>query len=262
MQRHVRTVLNAILPMFLRHLLKRFAMLFIPSLRHLDMRFRLECLQRLGFEPSVILDVGMARGDWTKLAADIWPDARIHGFEPNSAWHSQLESLCAQSKQLSFSKCFLGAESKEAHYVDRGTQTSLYYQRQEGQDLQIADVMTLDDLVTGCAVPQPDFIKMDVQGNELNVIKGAHKTLSNCEAALMEVSFLEFLPGVPLVSDIVIAMGEEGFAWYDVAGILRRSADDALFQMDVLFVRTDSPLGMRSREMLEPDVNQHRNVRF
>jgi uncharacterized membrane-anchored protein YjiN (DUF445 family) len=56
------------------------------------------------------------------------------------------------------------------------------------------------------------------------------------------VSYFRFDPGTPLVDEVIAFMKERGFQWYDVMGILRRPSDDALAQMDLLFVRADHPL--------------------
>jgi hypothetical protein len=37
-------------------------------------------------------------------------------------------------------------------------------------------------------------------------------------------------------------MDANGFFWYDILGLLRRQSDDAMAQMDFLFLRRDHPL--------------------
>src|SRR5690242_19187214 len=84
-------ILNRILPMGLRSMLRRAALSCIPSMRHLDMPRRLAHLKAVGFSPRVIFDVGAATGEWARLAARVWPDARIVGFEPNASNAADLE---------------------------------------------------------------------------------------------------------------------------------------------------------------------------
>ncbi len=100
----------------------------------------------------------------------------------------------------------------------------------------------MDDLVDSGQMSIPTLLKMDVQGYELEVLKGAERTLESVEAVLAEVSFYPFADGLPTVEEIIIWLREHGFAWYDVMGILRYQPEDYLGHLDLMFVRTDHPL--------------------
>ena len=82
MTRAVHNVLNRFIPSRVREVLRRSALLTIPSMRHLDMGFRLANLAGQGFTPRVIHDIGASSGDWAE-----WRRAcgrtHNHGFEPN-----------------------------------------------------------------------------------------------------------------------------------------------------------------------------------
>jgi hypothetical protein len=58
----------------------------------------------------------------------------------------------------------------------------------------------------------------------------------------MEVSVYHLSPEMPLVLDVLNYMDANGFFWYDILGLLRRQSDDAMAQMDFLFLRRDHPL--------------------
>jgi hypothetical protein len=86
-----------------------------------------------------------------------------------------------------------------------------------------------------------DFLKLDVQGYELDVLKGGEHVLSQSEAVLLEASLVPTNAGAPLVSDVVRFMDERGFRLVDVCGEIRRR-DGVLWQVDLLFLRTTSRL--------------------
>lgn len=48
--------------------------------------------------------------------------------------------------------------------------------------------------------------------------------------------------GAPLFPEVVDFMRDAGFALYDFGGSYRRETDHALFQIDVVFAKKDSPL--------------------
>jgi len=48
-----------------------------------------------------------------------------------------------------------------------------------------------------------DFIKLDVQGAELDILNGGEKTIKNTEHVLIEVSLVEYNQGAPLIDKII-----------------------------------------------------------
>ena len=234
--------LNRVLPMSLRQGLRRLAIMGIPTMRHLDMPVRLAHLARLGFDPRVIVDIGAASGEWARLAAKVWPRSRIIGFEPNSRERAALERTKAELPAFDYRLCFLGPTRGTVNYEDKGTQTSLYYEAENRGGAQQSAMCVLDELIESGDVPMPDLMKLDVQGYELEVLRGAERAMTGAQGILLEVSWCRFTPGLPLVADVVAFMSARGFVWYDVMGILRRPADDALWQMDVLFLRAGHSL--------------------
>jgi FkbM family methyltransferase len=102
-------------------------------------------------------------------------------------------------------------------------------------------VVTLDELIEAHSVVAPDFIKLDVQGYELEVLKGATKVLEHAEFVLLEVSTWQYNQGSPLLAEVVSWMEAAGFRPYDLFDFLRRS-DGVLLQVDLLFVRKTSKL--------------------
>ncbi len=86
------------------------------------------------------------------------------------------------------------------------------------------------------------LLKVDVQGYELEVLRGGTRTLALAEVVLLEVSLLEYNQGAPLMPEVVAFMASAGFVPYDVCGQFRRETDNALCQIDIMFVRRESAL--------------------
>jgi FkbM family methyltransferase len=238
--------LNTLLPMPLRIALRKAVAPLVPSLRHLNMPVRLRHLRSTGFEARSILDVGAASGDWVRLAASIWPEASIFGIEPNVAEKANLEATRRDVPRFDYVFGFAGPERTTIQYNPSGHQTTLT-SAATGPGATTAEVYTIDGLVADGRLPAPDFLKADVQGYELEVLRGAtHCLQTSVQAVLLEVSMFRFEPPVVLADEVIAFMSEAGFAWFDVAGILRRKEDDALGQMDLLFLKRDHPLRTRS----------------
>jgi FkbM family methyltransferase len=234
--------LNRLLPTRLRSALKRLALRSIPSTRHLDMPTRLRHMARLGFAPSVVFDVGAASGEWSRMAARIWPAAHLFGFEPNSADEPALRRAALEVPRFEYRRCFLGAQRKTVTFAPAGAGTTALVEAPAGGSGERAEVLVLDELVGGGELPAPDFLKLDVQGYELEVLRGANETLRACQAVMAEVNLFRYAPGTPLADEVIAFLRDRGFVLYDVAGVVRRPLDDALGQMDLVFVREDHPL--------------------
>ena len=106
----------------------------------------------------------------------------------------------------------------------------------------VLPMTTLDEVIADVALEGPTLLKVDVQGYELEVLRGGSQTLDRSEVVLLEVSLLEYNQGAPLMPEVIAFMDAAGFVPYDVCGQLRRDTDAALFQIDIIFVRPDSPL--------------------
>ena len=70
---------------------------------------------------------------------------------------------------------------------------------------------SLDAVVEEKGWPLPDLIKMDVQGAELDVLKGAEKTLKSCKNLILELQKVEYNKGAPLQQDVVDYLNSIGF---------------------------------------------------
>ena len=238
--RTIHNLLNQSIPRSWREALRQVAISTIPSMRHLDMWTRLRQLSEVGFKPKIIYDIGASQGHWARAAMDLWPSAQVVGFEPNVSRAESLSRLRAERAQFRFFTCFLGATEKTVQYCDQGDQTSLFL---EGSDRgSSAPMRELDKLVVGEGVPLPDFVKLDVQGAELEALTGGPKIVEHAEVILAEVSLYRLRPDMPTAFELWSWLDSRGFALYDVVSMLRRQKDDGLVQADFLFVRRTSPL--------------------
>jgi len=210
-------------------------------------------LRRLGFAPKLILDIGAYKGEWATMVRPIFPEAEILMLE---AQEERIPDLEAAKRSLGgrvdYRISLLGAEPRENvvfnKYPGAPTGNSVLTSWKGGEKFQVRCPMrTVDALLAEAGKPAPDLIKLDVQGYELEVLKGAANSLQKTQAVLLEVSLIDTYQENPLLHDVTRFMHERGFVAYDICALMRRPLDQALTQLDMIFLPRQSAL-IQSKE--------------
>lgn len=204
------------------------------------MEFGLASLARR-LTPGTIVDIGAFEGDWSRMARKIWPSGRLILIEPNRNKESALRTLCSELG-ASLHCELLGAQNDQEvqfHLMESGS--SIMAERSGvPRQLETRRLRTLDSLLQ--KIESPAFLKIDAQGYELRILEGAAGIFPMIEAVLLEVAVIEINEGAPLLHEVLAFMKARGFVVYDILEIHRRPLDRALNQVDLLFIREQSPL--------------------
>jgi FkbM family methyltransferase len=203
-------------------------------------------LRDAGVCPTAVVDAGACIGDWTRLLLRVFPQARVLMIEPQQCHAETLARLCGQfSGQLDAVGSLLGPPGQDEaafHVTDDGgggTGSSVLPENSDvPRHVVRMPMQTLDGLLAQHRFPPPDFIKLDVQGYELEVLKGARNALNSAQFVLLEVSVWQYNAGSPLLGEVVEWMHGQGFRVHDVFDLSRRLG--LLVQVDLLF-RRDNP---------------------
>jgi FkbM family methyltransferase len=209
----------------------------------------LAAMKRRGFRSRIAIDVGAYSGEWTLALRGLYRETRVLMVEPQAARRARLEALTHVHDGVEFVPALLGsAAAARVTFYQAETGSSVLRDPGNGSVHSTAmEMMTLDDITRGTRFERADFLKLDVQGYELEVLKGAEHVLGSVEAVMMEVNLIAVYEGAPLVHEVVAYMAARGFRVYDVCTFFRRPYDNALWQMDMIFVRADSALMASTR---------------
>jgi len=211
----------------------------------LSMWGSLQNLKANGFAPATVIDVGAWIGDWTEHVQPLFPEADFLMVEANPDKQARLEAIAARlGPRVRLRMTLLGPEAKPdvPFYAMEAGSSVLPENTGFDRNVLALPMSTLDEVSGAATLKGPVLLKVDVQGFELEVLRGGPRTLALAEVVLLEVSLLEYNQGAPLMPEVVAFMNSAGFVPYDVCGQFRRETDAALCQIDIMFVRRDSAL--------------------
>jgi FkbM family methyltransferase len=99
---------------------------------------------------------------------------------------------------------------------------------------------------------QPDFIKIDTQGAELDILKGATESLKGCTCVEVEVEFEEGYVDQPLFNDVNTFLLDQGFYLWKITGI--RTLESRIPFTDGIYFKAGSE-GTDKRKLIEKVYN-------
>lgn len=187
--------------------------------RRRTMLAALEQLARSGFRPATVVDVGVAAG--TEPLYRVFPDARHVLVEPLAEYEPDLVRIVANLPRAEIVRAAAAAKSGEI-VLNLGSNLELTAQR-AFRDPSLAPVTrrrvpatTLDEIWRMRALTGPALLKIDVNGEELDVLRGASHMLGSSDYVILEVGIREVLAGAPTVAEVVTFMADRGFVLDDI----------------------------------------------
>jgi FkbM family methyltransferase len=170
-----------------------------------------EYLKKMSIEPKVIYDIGASLLHWTKKAKEVWPNAEYFLAD---ATETTREFLAASGYPY-----HVGVLSDEdgkliKFYEDPHNPggNSYYKENTPFYDESHAKqriTLTLDTVTA--KLPKPDLIKIDVQGAELDILRGGMECLKNAKDVILEAQHVNYNEGAPKVEEVIEFMKQNGF---------------------------------------------------
>ena len=195
-------------------------------------------------KPRTVIDVGANKGQFSLVAHYLFPDAKIHAFEPLESERRIYQSVISGPVQIQ--SIALGAEKGTANFfVASSADSSCLLAPGKGQEAAYGvglsstttvSVDRFDNVMSTTELVAPVLLKLDVQGAELQVLRGSEGILPHVDAVYCEVSFVELYERQPKASAIVSFLDRHGFT---LSGVFNLSVTRKFgpTQADFLFRR-------------------------
>lgn len=211
----------------------------------------LHSVRARGFRPQVIIDGGANVGDFSREMLRMFPEARIHAFEPQPGCAAPLAALAAGAggRLIVHNVALCAPENAgttlamagDAQSISTGAHVVPAGHAAEHGTIDVR-CATLDGELAGQIHAGEDvLIKLDLQGYELEALKGATRTLAAAQLVLSEISFFRQAYEPP-IETLVAYLSDQGFELYDIASLYARPRDNRAKQGDFMFVRRDGAL--------------------
>lgn len=196
---------------------------------------------------ETIIDAGANQGQFAIAANYFYPGVHIHSFEPLPKVFPILErntgrftNIKTYNVALGNSSGMLEFYSNDYSHASSALQVSTLQQNmlpKTGNVKRIEiPVQRLDDLRPHLNFHAPVLLKMDVQGFEKEVLKGANNSLQQIDYLLFETSFIPMYDGEPLFDEMHQFVKELGFEFIAPVGFFQTEKLQIL-QMDLLYKR-------------------------
>lgn len=191
-----------------------------PHLHHLE-----KMKVAYGFMPKVIYDIGACVLHWTDAAKSVWPTADYYVFEAmqecEPIYQSENIEYCIgvfgeeEGKEVTFHEN-LTAPGGNSIYMENPKFSSRAIELFGAPQFQKKRlVKRIDKVIREKNFHAPDLVKIDVQGAELDVLKGMGEFLDKATFLILELPNVEYNIGAPTASVIVEWLTEKGWVVHD-----------------------------------------------
>lgn len=200
-----------------------------------------QILKQFGFEPKHIVDVGANHGKWTRSALKFFPNAYFTMVEPQHWLKDSIQDVLDSNDKVKLHS--FGAGEAEGSFTftvaNEDVSSSFNYSAEEAKErgykqLELP-IITLNKLLGESNLPTPDIIKIDAEGIDIQVLKGASNYLGKTEIIMVEASVLNKSYNNNLLETLKF-MDENGYTLFDITEINRPFQMKVLWLVELVFV--------------------------
>jgi FkbM family methyltransferase len=197
-------------------------------------------LKLKGYEPTKIFDIGAHHGLWTKNMLNIYSNCEYYLYE--AIEYDELNNFVNINFNMKKFNVLLNDKVDTVKwYQMKNTGDSMFRERTpffENCDIIERTTIDLDTHIKNNIIINEDdhiLIKIDTQGAEIPILKGASNILKYTDFILLELPFFgKYNEGVPTFLEHIQYMDSIGFVPYDIYD--RHILNGFVMQLDMMFI--------------------------
>jgi FkbM family methyltransferase len=204
-------------------------------------------LARRGFSPGLFIDVGAHKGKWSRELLRVFPDCRCVLIEPQVEMAGWLDRFCRRNADCRWINAGAGEQVGTLPFlvcpdtVSSRFAPSLEQAAAAGFPVRTTPVVTLDQIAADEG-REPEIVKIDAEGFETQVLRGAASLIGRTELFFVEAQFFGADANPSGIVGLTAMMGDYGYVPYDFTWFGRRPFDGAIGLCEIAFARRDGIL--------------------
>ena len=223
----------------------------------------------------ILIDVGAA-GDILPRFSGV-KNKTIVAFEPDPEAFKDLQKKYSSQNYIIINQALSSREQEiNINFTKKGECSSIYKtnfklikkfpfaERFDVKTKAKIKTNTLDQALKTNGLEYPNYIKLDIQGAELEALKGSIRSLKTICCIELEIEFAELYENQPLFSEIEQFLRQNGFEVWDIRRVFQKEKNSLfhgfkkgrLVSGDALFFKNPKKLHDDLKTLKDSDWNQ------
>lgn len=213
---------------------------------HIGIDFKEDLINKFKIEPRIIFDIGANYGQTALYYRDEFKNATIFSFEPVKQSFNILTKETKKTKNILIYNIAFGEKNEQVeiylHEKIFSACNSLKFDNRDGNetaDKETINVTTLNDFTQKNNISQIDLLKIDTEGYELEVLRGANNLLSTgaINAIICEVALSSKNKRNTQLNDLIVYLDNYGYYFVSLYDSNIDSYKEGIAWSNALFIK-------------------------
>lgn len=189
---------------------------------------------------NTLIDVGSNKGQFSILMNNYYPNIKIYSFEPQKKF-LDIQKRILPSNNYFYNTALGSIRGNKKFYITKREDSSSILKpinnklKYKIKKIEKVRVDKLDNIINLNKLKKPVLMKLDIQGYELEALKGSKKVLKKIDYLITEISFEEIYKKQVLQHNLINFLQKNNFLEVKRTNITK--IRNKTFQADILFIK-------------------------